>query len=418
MDKIIIKGGRALKGEVQVSGSKNSVLPLLCSTLLCEGAHVFHNVPRLSDVFLSCKILEHLGCEVKWIQPNTLQIKTKNLKSFKIPYELVSKMRASILFLAPILSVKKQVQVSFPGGCAIGVRPVDYHLKSIEQLGAKIIVNDGYIHAQCDQLKGAEINLEKPSVGATENILMAAVLSQGETIINNAAREPEIVDLICYLKTMGACIEGEGSSRISVKGVSELKPGEHKVISDRIEAATLLIAGLITQGEVSVRGCNPEHLTSFLSHLKESGFNFHIDSHSITNKVQTSWKAVDIQTGFFPHFPTDIQAQFMALMSLAEGDSTIKESVFENRFMHVLELNRLGAHIDFKGSYCLVHGVNQLQGSYVMATDLRASSSLVIAGLAAQGETVVQRIYHLDRGYEKLEQKLAQLGACISRVSS
>lgn len=416
MDTIVIEGGKVLKGAVRVSGSKNAVLPILCSSLLASGEHVFHNVPKVADVSLLSQILISMGCDVDWVSENSLRVRVRDVKDKKIPYELVKKMRASILFLGPVLTRYGEVTVSFPGGCAIGIRPVDYHIKGMKELGAHVNVEKGYIHATAPNLKGTKINLKEPSVGATENIMMAAALAEGETIIENAAKEPEIIDLAEYLKKMGGCVEGAGTSKIEIQGVNSLKPAEHTIIPDRIEAATLLIGGAITGGKITLTHCNPDHMKALLEKMKESGFAISVDGKNLLLERAMSWKGVNIVTQPYPEFPTDIQAQFMTLMLKAEGKSVIEETIFENRFMHVQELVRLGAKIDFEGSRCVVHGGSSLTGTRVMATDLRASSSLILAGLVAKGETEVQRVYHLDRGYENLEGKLSHLGAQVKRV--
>ncbi|MDZ4662924.1 MAG: UDP-N-acetylglucosamine 1-carboxyvinyltransferase [Pseudomonadota bacterium] len=416
MDKIHINGGKKLRGQVAASGAKNAALPLLFSALLAEGRHVFHNIPKLKDIESTSQLLVQLGCEVK-IDNKTLIVDVKPSAIIEAPYDLVRKMRASILCLGPLLGLRKKARVSLPGGCAIGTRPIDIHLEGFKALGANVNVEAGYVNAECEKLEGTSILFDSPTVGGTENIMMAATLAEGRTTIENAAKEPEIVDLAEYLIKMGAKIKGAGTSIINIDGVNKLKPAEHTVIPDRIEAGTLLIAGAITGGEVTVSNCKPEHIDALIAKLKESGFKISEGKDTVTIHEASSWKGVDLTTAPHPAFPTDLQAQFMALMTVAEGVSVITETVFENRFMHVQELMRLGANITPKTRVAIVRGKkNSLVGAPVMATDLRASASLVIAGLAAKGVTTVARIYHLDRGYEELEKKLQSLGAETKRV--
>ena len=415
MDKMAVKGGHQLNGVVSASGSKNSTLPLIFSSLLADGEHVFHNVPDLVDVKSACALLENLGCETTY-KDHTLRIFVK-VNKFEAPYDIVRKMRASILCLGPLLARFNEAKVSLPGGCAIGTRPIDLHLEGMKALGAEIEVDSGYVLAKTPHLKGAKILFESPTVGGTENIMMAAALAHGETYIENAAKEPEIVDLANYLNKMGAKVEGAGSSIIKITGVAKLKPSEHTVIPDRIEAGTLLIAGAITGGEVTVKDCHPADLEALLAKMREAGFKISETENSVTVHKCASWKGVDITTSPHPAFPTDLQAQFMVLMTQAQGTSVITENVFENRFMHVQELTRLNCDITPKTRVAVVRGTHgKLQGAPVMATDLRASACLVLAGLVAEGETVVNRIYHLDRGYENMEAKLTSLGAKVSRV--
>lgn len=415
MDKIIVEGGKSLNGEVRVSGAKNSALPILFSTLLADGEHVLRNVPNLADIRSTLSLLDQLGCQTEW-SDDLVKVKVSKPPSLEATYDVVRKMRASILCLGPLLAKHGSARVSLPGGCAIGTRPIDIHLDGLIAMGAEIVTEEGYVKASCSRLKGAEILFENPSVGATENLMMAASLADGLTRIENAAKEPEIVDLANYLNAMGAKVRGAGSSILEIEGVEELKPSEHRVIPDRIEAGTLLIAGAIAGGEVTVSDCVPEDFDSLLLRLKESGFQYSRTDSSVTLKSAGGWKGVDVTTAPHPGFPTDLQAQFMALMTIAEGTSVVTETIFENRFMHVQELVRLGANITPKTRVAVVRGVEQLRGAPVMATDLRASACLVLAGLAAKGETSVGRIYHLDRGYEKLEMKLESLGAQIKRV--
>ncbi len=415
MDKLVVTGRVRLRGQVSASGAKNSSLPLLFSSLLAEGQHVFHNVPRLADIESTCLLLKELGCETKR-QGETLYVNVGAESSCQAPYDLVRKMRASILCLGPLMARFGRATVSLPGGCAIGSRPIDLHLEGLRAMGASLTVDAGYVHGMVDGLKGTKILFESPTVGGTENLMMAAVLAKGRTIIENAAKEPEIVDLAHYLTKMGARVSGAGSSILVIDGVDRLTPAEHTVIPDRIEAATLLMAGAITGGDVCVQRCRPEDFGVLLEKLKESGFRLEVSSDSVRVLEQDLWRGVDVTTAPHPGFPTDLQAQFMALMCAAEGTSIITETVFENRFMHVQELVRLSADITPKTRVAVVRGrPNGLIGAHVMATDLRASASLVLAGLAAQGETVINRIYHLDRGYERMEEKLRQLGAQIRR---
>lgn len=415
MDKMIVQGGVALRGEVNTSGAKNSALPILFSTILAEGKHVFKNVPDLKDIESTALLLESLGCESSR-SGNEFHVHVKQLKSMEAHYDLVRKMRASILCLGPLLARHGEAVVSLPGGCAIGTRPIDLHLEGMKALGASVELKEGYVYAKAKKLKGAHVLFENCTVGGTENLMMAASLADGITVLENAAKEPEIVDLAEYLNSMGAKITGHGSSVIQIEGVEKLKPAEHTVIADRIEAGTLLIAGAITKGNVTVKKCQPQHLEALLLKLRECGFELEQGKDWVQVKPASSWKATDITTAPHPLFPTDLQAQFMALMSVAHGTSVISETIFENRFMHVQELVRLGADITPKTRVAVVRGKPQgLTGAPVMATDLRASACLVLAGLVAQGETRIGRIYHLDRGYENLEAKLTSLGGKVAR---
>lgn len=417
MDKIIIVGGKTLNGTVATSGAKNASLPILFSTLLAEGTHVFKNVPKLKDIESTTQLLQSLGCEVVWEQ-NVLKVTVHKPSSLEAHYDVVRKMRASFLCLGPLLAKYGEAVVSLPGGCAIGSRPVDLHLEGLKALGATIELQEGgYVKAVCPKLKGNTFLFETTTVGGTENVMMAATLADGITILENAAKEPEIVDLAEYLNKMGAKISGQGTGIIRIEGVEKLKPAEHSIMADRIEAGTLLIAGAMTGGEVTVTQCNPQYYESLILKMRESGFKIDMTQNSATVHPCKEWKAVDITTNPYPLFPTDLQAQYMALMTVAHGTTVISETVFENRFMHVTELMRLGADITPKSRVAVVRGKpNGLIGAPVMATDLRASASLVLAGLVAKGETSVGRIYHLDRGYENLEAKLTSLGANIQRV--
>lgn len=413
MDKMVITGGFVLNGEVKASGAKNAALPILFSSLLAEGQHIFKNVPRLRDITSTIELLQSLGCETEW-NDHTLKIRVKKAPSLEAHYDLVRKMRASILCLGPLLAKYGEAVVSLPGGCAIGTRPIDLHLDGMKALGAEIILEEGYVKAKAKKLKGNTFVFETCTVGGTENLLMAATLADGTTILENAAKEPEIVDLANYLISMGAKIQGHGTGVITIQGVNELKPAEHHIMADRIEAGTLLIAGAMTHGEVTVTHMNPEYIDSLIHKMRESGFKISTEKNSVTVNPCKSWTAVDMTTNPYPLFPTDLQAQYMALMTCAQGTSVITETVFENRFMHVQELSRLGADITSKTRVAIVRGrPGNLKGAPVMATDLRASASLVLAGLVASGETIVNRIYHLERGYESLDKKLSSLGAKV-----
>ena len=416
MDKMNVVSGVALKGEVTVSGAKNSVLALVFASLLAPGRHRLTNVPALKDIESANALLKSLGCEVEFANNELIIQVPENLK-YHADYEIVRKMRASILCLGPLLARTQKAEVSLPGGCAIGARPINLHLEAMKALGAELKLESGYVIGHAKKLKGAHITFDFATVGGTENAMMAASLSEGETVIENAAKEPEIVDLAMYLQKMGAKITGAGTGTITIQGVERLKAVEHEIIADRVEAGTLIIAAAITGGEVKVKKCDPHHLETFLKKLKEAGIRMTIEKDSVTVLPTTSFKCVDITTGPHPGFPTDLQAQYMVLMTQGQGASVIKETIFENRFMHVQELTRMGAHVTISTNTATVHGEpGGLMGAPVMATDLRASACLVLAGLVAKGETTVSRIYHLDRGYEKLEDKLAKLGARIRRI--
>ncbi|PLX90454.1 MAG: UDP-N-acetylglucosamine 1-carboxyvinyltransferase [Desulfuromonas sp.] len=417
MDKLIIHGGRRLTGEVAVSGAKNAALPLLFATLLAPGPHRLGNLPQLRDITTAEHLLAGLGATVE--SRNGRVVLTSNTPAtFEAPYELVRTMRASVLVLGPLLARYGLARVSLPGGCAIGARPINLHLKGLEAMGAEIHLDHGYVEARAKRLKGARIYLDLPTVGGTENLIMAATLAKGTTVLENAAREPEIVDLVRALQGMGAKIEGAGSDTVTIEGVDELKPMDYAVMPDRIEAGTLLLAAAMTAGQVRVLGARPEHNEALLSKLEEVGADIDIDEAGICVTGPGEICPVNIRTQPYPGFPTDMQAQFMALMAIGRGTSVVSETVFENRFMHVCELQRMGADINIDGHTATVQGVEQLLGAPVMATDLRASACLVLAGLAADNTTELSRIYHLDRGYEGLEQKLRKLGADIERVSA
>ncbi|NOQ41421.1 MAG: UDP-N-acetylglucosamine 1-carboxyvinyltransferase [Desulfuromusa sp.] len=414
MEKIVIKGGIPLSGEVQISGAKNSALPLLFATLLADGESILSNVPALRDINTAVKLLRELGADVA-AQDDCYQINTKKIQSVEAPYDLVKTMRASVLVLGPLLARFGQARVSLPGGCAIGARPINLHLKGLEALGAEIKLDHGYVEATAEKLRGARISFDLPTVGGTENLLMAASLAEGETVLENAAREPEIVQLAEALNRMGAKIEGAGTAIIHIQGVANLKPLKCQVIPDRIEAGTFMIAAAITGGNILIRGAVREDQEALISKLIETGTTIEPEADGLRVIGPEKLAPVDIRTSVFPGFPTDMQAQFMALMTMAEGTSRISETVFENRFMHVCELQRMGADIQVDGHSAIIRGSDQMTGAPVMATDLRASASLILAGLASENTTEVSRIYHLDRGYEKIEVKLAALGANIRR---
>ncbi|HXH74293.1 MAG TPA: UDP-N-acetylglucosamine 1-carboxyvinyltransferase [Bacteriovoracaceae bacterium] len=419
MDKLIINGPCTLKGTVNISSAKNASLPILVATLLCPYPVKFDTIPDLMDVGTILKILQSLGLKVSESGDITT-LDATTLNNQHADYSLVKTMRASVLVLGPLLARYGVASVSLPGGCAIGARPVDIHLMGMEKLGAKIEIENGYIKAHAKKLIGATITLPFPSVGATENLMMAAVLAEGKTIIENAAMEPEIDDLADFLIAQGVKIEGSGTSRITIHGVDikALKPNAkpYRVIGDRIEAATFIIAGIMTRGEVKVQGFNPKHLTFVLETLTKMGAKLEIGADFVQVRPSGRLKGVAIETAPYPGFPTDVQAQMMALMSIVEGNSIVSETIFENRFMHVPEMSRMGTNVTLKGNSALVEGVDSLSGAPVMCTDLRASAALVLCSLVAKGESEVQRVYHLDRGYEKIDEKLTVLGAKIKRV--
>ncbi len=421
MDKMIIEGGIPLIGEVQVSGSKNASLPIIASSIMFDDTgNEISNVPDLEDIKTIKKLLISLGAEIKESgETDKVIINTSNINNYEAPYDLVKTMRASVLVLGPLLAKYKRARVSLPGGCAIGARPIDFHLNALKLLGANIVVDHGYVEAFTEQLRGATINFPIPSVTGTENVVMAASLAEGTTVINNAAREPEIDDLILALNNGGADIKRIEPSLIVVNGVKKLNKLSHRVLPDRIEAGTFMVASAITRGDITIKDINVSHLKSVIDKLSEAGAKIVINSQSsLRIKGSKVIKSVDISTAPYPDFPTDMQAQMMALMTISSGLCVISENVFENRFMHVAELMRLGANVKVRNNFAIVKGVKRLSGAEVMATDLRASASLVLAGLASfDGYTAVSRIYHLDRGYEKMEKKLANLGAVISRVS-
>ena len=417
MQKIIVTGGARLNGEVRISGAKNAVLPILCATLLADAPVRITNVPRLHDVLTTAKLLAGLGAGVVH-EGDAMTVDPRSVNSRLAPYELVKTMRASVLVLGPLLAKFGDAEVSLPGGCAIGSRPVDLHIKGLQALGAEISVDHGFIKARsAGRLKGARHVFELVSVGATENVLMAAALAEGTTVLENAAMEPEIVDLADCLNAMGAKIEGAGTARITIEGVQKLSGCEHAVVADRIETGTFLVAAAMTGGRVTATHARPDTLDAVLDKLREAGADIETDGDRIVLDMHGKRpRAVNITTAPHPAFPTDMQAQFMAMNCMAEGVGVINETIFENRFMHVNELLRLGAEIRVDGHTAVVRGVDKLSGAPVMATDLRASASLILAGLVADGETIIDRIYHLDRGYENIEAKLSALGAGIRRV--
>jgi UDP-N-acetylglucosamine 1-carboxyvinyltransferase len=416
MDKIVIRGGQRLGGEVQVSGAKNAALPLLASALLPTGPSTFQNVPLLNDVSTMGKLLRRLGCEVDGQRTVTVAPPDQSRVTCEAPYDLVKTMRASVLVLGPLLARYGRARVSLPGGCAIGARPIDVHLKGLEAMGAQITLEHGYVDARAERLRGANIVCDVPSVTGTENLIMAAALAQGRTVIENAAREPEVEELAVVLNKMGARIQGAGTAIIQVEGVNQLHPIEHAILPDRIEAGTFMVAAAITRGDVLVKGTRPEHLDAVMAKLRGSGVTVTVEEGGVRVRGGGDLRPIDITTQPHPGFPTDMQAQFMVLASCARGQSIIKETIFENRFMHVPELGRMGADIHTDGRVAVIRGVERLSGATVMATDLRASASLVLAGLVAEGTTEVLRVYHIDRGYERIEKKLRGLGAQIERV--
>ncbi len=417
MDKLIVSGGYPLRGDVRISGAKNAALPVLVASLLTDKPLCIGNVPHLQDITTTMELLGRMGVRLVVDEKMVIEADASDVTSRRAPYELVKTMRASILVLGPLLTRFGEAEVSMPGGCAIGSRPVNLHIKGLQAMGAEFSIEDGYMKARAKRLKGTRVMMDMVSVTGTENIMMAATLAQGTTVIENAAREPEVVDLAKCLVGMGAKIEGAGSDTITVEGVSTLDGGSHQVIPDRIETGTYLVAGAMTGGKVRVRNVQPNHLEAVVDKLREAGAEITSGRDWIClDRQDQELKAVSIRTAPYPAFPTDMQAQFVALNCIATGTATVTESVFENRFMHVLELQRMGADIEMRGNTAIVRGVQRLTGAPVMATDLRASASLALAGLVADSDTIVDRIYHIDRGYECIEEKLAQLGARIRRV--
>ena len=417
MDKLLITGGNLLHGDVYISGAKNAALPILCASLLTADTVELNNVPKLKDIQTTLSLLRQLGVETQNGSAGKISLNASQINKTEAPYDLVKTMRASILVLGPLLARFGEAKVSLPGGCAIGQRPVDQHIKGLTALGAEIKIEHGYVIAKAKKLIGANIRTDMITVTGTENLMMAACLAQGETVIENAACEPEIVDLAELLIKMGAKIQGHGTNKITIQGVDKLHGAQHNIVADRIEAGTFLCAVGATGGEINLHNTAPDTMGAIIDKAQEMGVQIQIDGSVINAKMNQRPKAVGFRTLEYPGFPTDMQAQFMALNAVADGTAIIAENIFENRFMHVLELCRMGAQIDIDGATAVVTGIEQLSGATVMATDLRASASLVIAGLAAQGETTVERIYHLDRGYENMESKLQQIGANIQRIS-
>ena len=417
MDKLLITGGNRLSGEVTVSGAKNAALPILCASLLTADTITLTNVPVLKDIGTTLRLLGQMGVQAEQDSENVVSLTAASLNSLEAPYELVKTMRASILVLGPLLTRFGEAKVSLPGGCAIGQRPVDQHIKGLAALGAEIKIEHGFVIAKAKRLKGASIRTDMVTVTGTENLMMAAVLAEGQTILENAAREPEIIDLAELLIKMGARIQGHGTDRIVIDGVERLHGATHQIVADRIEAGTFLCAVGPTGGEIMLRQAAPQTMGAIIDKLQEAGLTIECGTDWIRCAMNERPKAVGFRTREYPGFPTDMQAQVMALNTIAQGTSVIVENIFENRYMHVQELVRMGAQIDIDGHTAVVTGVPELSGATVMATDLRASASLVIAGLAARGDTVVERIYHLDRGYERMEHKLRSVGANIQRLS-
>jgi UDP-N-acetylglucosamine 1-carboxyvinyltransferase len=414
MDKIVVEGGKRLTGTVAISGAKNAALPILVSALLTDGMCTFTNVPDLQDIRSILLLLESLGARVV-ADGHTIKIDAATLAASEAPYDLVRKMRASILVLCPLVARLGHARVSLPGGCAIGARPINLHLKGLERLGATIDIRHGYVEARAHRLKGADIYFDTVTVTGTENIMMAAALADGVTVLRNAAREPEVVALAEVLMGMGADIQGAGTSVVTINGVEQLRPTTFEIIPDRIEAGTFMAAAALTGGDVTLTHCQPEHLSAVSDKLQQAGVSIRSQGTSLRVTAEKAIASVDVRTQTYPGFPTDMQAQFMVLMSCAEGQSIIKETIFENRFIHVSELRRLGADITISGDTAVVRGVKALFGAPVMASDLRASASLVLAGLVAEGVTEINRVYHIDRGYEQIEEKMRRIGAAIWR---
>ena len=419
MEKLLIKGGKSLSGKISCSGAKNAALPMIAATILCDDKVVLKNLPYLQDITTMFELLGSMGSEILLDENMDFTISSANLKDIEARYELVKTMRASILVLGPLLSKYGKARIALPGGCAIGSRPVNFHLDALKQMGASITLRNGYIEANASQLKGANIKFDGVTVTGTENLMMAATLAKGQTILTNVAKEPEIVDLADMLNSMGAKIYGAGTDKIVIDGVDKLKGTIFDIPADRIEAGTYLVAAAVTKGSITIDGINPNRLIKVIDKLRAAGaeIDYNEDSISINMKLEFP-NPVDITTAPFPEFPTDMQAQFSVINAISSGTANIYETVFENRFMHILELNRMGCDISVKGNHAVIQGVKSIYGAQVMATDLRASASLILAGLCAEGETVVDRIYHIDRGYERIEEKLNYLGANIIRLPS
>ena len=419
MEKLLIKGGNSLKGKISCSGAKNAALPMIASTILCDEKVTLRNLPYLQDITTMFELLGSMGAEILLDENMDFTISSANLKDIEARYELVKTMRASILVLGPLIAKYGKAKIALPGGCAIGTRPVNFHLDALKKMGAKIKLKNGYIEATAKKLHGAEIKFDGVTVTGTENLMMAASLAEGTSKLTNVAKEPEIIDLADMLNSMGAKIKGAGSDEIIIEGVNNLKGTVYDIPADRIEAGTYLVAAAVTKGDITVDGINPERLMTVINKLENTGAKLSYDKKSISISMKKSIpEPVDITTAPFPEFPTDMQAQFSVINAISNGTSNIYETVFENRFMHILELNRMGCDIEVKGNHAKINGVENIYGAEVMATDLRASASLILAGLCAKGETVVDRIYHIDRGYERIEEKLNYLGADIVRLPS
>ena len=419
MEKLLIKGGKSLSGKISCSGAKNAALPMIAATILCDDKVVLKNLPYLQDITTMFELLGSMGSEILLDENMNFTISSANLKDIEARYELVKTMRASILVLGPLLSKYGKARIALPGGCAIGSRPVNFHLDALKQMGASITLRNGYIEANASKLKGANIKFEGVTVTGTENLMMAATLAEGQTVLTNVAKEPEIADLADMLNSMGAKISGAGTDKIVIDGVDKLKGTVFDIPADRIEAGTYLVAAAVTKGSITIDGINPNRLMKVIDKLRAAGaeIDYNEDSISINMKLEFP-NPVDITTAPFPEFPTDMQAQFSVINAISSGTANVYETVFENRFMHILELNRMGCDISVKGNHAVIQGVKSIYGAQVMATDLRASASLILAGLCAEGETVVDRIYHIDRGYERIEEKLNYLGANIIRLPS
>ena len=419
MEKLLIKGGKSLSGKISCSGAKNAALPMIAATILCDDKVVLKNLPYLQDITTMFELLGSMGSEILLDENMDFTISSSNLKDIEARYELVKTMRASILVLGPLLSKYGKARIALPGGCAIGSRPVNFHLDALKEMGASITLRNGYIEANASKLKGANIKFEGVTVTGTENLMMAATLAEGQTILTNVAKEPEIADLADMLNSMGAKISGAGTDKIVIDGVDKLKGTIFDIPADRIEAGTYLVAAAVTKGSITIDGINPNRLMKVIDKLRASGAEIDYNENSISINMKLEFpNPVDITTAPFPEFPTDMQAQFSVINAISSGTANIYETVFENRFMHILELNRMGCDISVKGNHAVIQGVKSIYGAQVMATDLRASASLILAGLCAEGETVVDRIYHIDRGYERIEEKLNYLGANIIRLPS
>ncbi len=416
MDKLAIQGGHRLSGEIRISGAKNAALPIMCAALLSADTLRLDNLPKLRDISTLLTLLGHIGCDINLDEKGGIDLQASQFKHLEAPYNLVKTMRASILVLGPMLARCGEAKVSLPGGCAIGARPVDLHIKGLQAMGAEIEIEHGYILAKAKRLRGARIVMDMVTVTGTENLMMAATLASGTTVLENSAREPEVIDLAQCLIAMGARIEGAGTDTITVHGVDRLHGAQHRIMPDRIETGTYLVAAAMTQGDIRLTDTRSDTLDAVLDKLRESGARIACTPDSISLQMHHRPQAINLRTAPYPAFPTDMQAQFMALNCIANGVGRVTETIFENRFMHVQEMQRLGAHIDIEGNTAMVHGSASLQAATVMATDLRASASLVLAALVAEGETTIERIYHIDRGYECIEEKLNQIGAQVRRV--